>query len=391
MVGDVKSERRFVVDSHRRAKVSAKAARALLASMLVALAAIVAVSASARAEIRRDEFRVRSEAGIEIFVREVRDTDAAAAGRGKPPVILLHGARVPGIASFDLPVAGGSLAADLARAGCRVFVMDARGYGASTRMPAMDGPPGAGQPLVGSHEVVRDIAAVVEAVERRAGADKVALIGWATGGHWVGMYAALHPEEVSHLVIYNALYGVADTHPTLGRGSNLEAPGQPGRFNVAQYGAYRLNTGDGLLPSWDRAIPVEDKSAWRDPKVAEAYVEAALASDPTARTRNPPSFRAPSGAMQDSYYLATGRQLWDAASITADVLILRSDRDFWSRPEDVTTLRDHLVQAGEVRAVTLPDATHHVHLDRPERGRARFLSEVTAFLAQPQGTTGSAP
>ena len=45
---------------------------------------------------------------------------------------MAHGARVPGIASFDLPVANGSLAADLAqRSGRPIYVMDARGYGVS--------------------------------------------------------------------------------------------------------------------------------------------------------------------------------------------------------------------------------------------------------------------
>jgi hypothetical protein len=32
--------------------------------------------------------------------------------------------------------------------------------------------------------------------------------------------------------------------------------------------------------------------------------------------------------------------------------------------------------------VTIPDGTHHLFIDRPERGRDRFLDEVTAFLAE---------
>jgi pimeloyl-ACP methyl ester carboxylesterase len=62
------------------------------------------------------------------------------------------------------------------------------------------------------------------------------------------------------------------------------------------------------------------------------------------------------------------------------VLIIRSERDFWSRPEDVELLRDHSVHALDVRSVVLPQATHYVHLDRPEAGRARFLEEVRTFL-----------
>ncbi|MFI7062963.1 alpha/beta fold hydrolase [Kribbella sp. NPDC050124] len=104
-------------------------------------------------------------------------------------------------------------------------------------------------------------------------------------------------------------------------------------------------------------------------------------SDPTSSTRTPASFRAPSGAMEDSFYLATGRQLWDASLITARTLILRSEYDFWSRPGDVALLTDHLVHAKTVRSVRLAEATHYAHLDRAERGRAQFLTEVRSFLA----------
>ena len=343
----------------------------------VAVVAMALATGSVQAEIARHDFNVESEPAIQLQVRAVADPRAAA---GKPPVILLHGARVPGVASFDLPVDGGSLAADLARAGHRVFVMDARGYGGSTRI-GQDGPRH-GAPLVNSNEVVRDIHAVVGAVKERTAMPQVALLGWATGGHWAGMYASLYPDAVSHLVIYNALYGAHDGHEYLGRGSSMSDPDDPDRFNTERFGAYRLNTAASLLPSWDRAIPLEDKAAWRDPKVAAAYQQAALASDPTAQGRNPPSFRAPSGAMEDSFYLATGRQLWDAASITARVLVIRSGNDFWSRPEDMAALQGHLVNAAGVTVVTIPNATHHVHLDRGERGRDAFLAAVTAFLSR---------
>ncbi|WP_346293720.1 alpha/beta hydrolase [Sphaerothrix gracilis] len=346
----------------------------LCTAVSLAIAAIPV--GSAQAEIQRQDFNVQSEPGIELHVREVWDS---ADTDSKPPIILIHGARVPGIASFDLPVVGGSLAADLAQAGHRVFVMNVRGYGSSTRL-GQDGSR-EGEPLVNSNEVVRDIGAVVQAIAERTANSDVALLGWATGGHWAGMYASLHPETVSHLIMYNALYGAHEGHENLGRGSSLSAPNDANRFNTARFGAYRLNTADSLLPSWDRAIPVEDKAEWRDPEVAEAYQRVALASDPTSESRNPPSFRAPSGAMEDSFYLALGRQLWDAATITARVLIIRSENDFWSRPEDVTTLQAHLVNAVEVEAVKLQGATHHVHLDRGEKGRDAFLETVTRFLA----------
>jgi pimeloyl-ACP methyl ester carboxylesterase len=86
--------------------------------------------------------------------------------------------------------------------------------------------------------------------------------------------------------------------------------------------------------------------------------------------------------LEDSYYLASGRQLWDASLVRAPTLILSSERDFWARPEDRASLAAHLVGAPRVRVVVLPDATHFVHLDRPERGRERFLREVLTFLGE---------
>ncbi|MBZ4417422.1 alpha/beta fold hydrolase [Myxococcus sp. RHSTA-1-4] len=338
------------------------------------------LAADAGAAVTRGDFRVPAEPGIELSVREVRDTGKQVPGL--PPVILLHGGRVPGRASFDLPVEGGSLAADLARAGHAVYVMDARGYGGSTRPKAMSGP-AAGRPLVTSHEVVRDVHAVVGWVKKRTRRPQVAILGWATGGHWAGMYASLHPEEVSHLVALNTLYAGSTEHKMLGHGTEYEDPKRPGRFNAEAVEAYRWSTSASLVGGWDRSIPMEDKAQWRFPAVAEAYQREALASDPMSASRTPPALRAPSGALEDSFYLAIGRQLWDAASITSRVLILRAEKDFWSRPEDVTRLQAHLAHAAEVKAVTIPEATHFVHLDRPERGRGLFLEEVTRFLATP--------
>ncbi|MGC7097399.1 alpha/beta fold hydrolase [Amycolatopsis lurida] len=349
---------------------------AAAAAVLLAVAPLLAAAepdGGAHRLVRKD-VQVPGPGGYSIGVREVR---AEFGARGRP-VLLVHGARVPGVASFDLPVDGGSLAGDLARAGHRVYIVDARGYGASTRPAEMSRPPGESLPLVTGEQVVRDIATVVDWL----GEPAVDLLGWATGGHWAAWYASTHPARVSRLIIYNSLYGAVGEHPTLGHGSPYEDPNRPGEFNDA-LGGYRLSTAAELLPSWDNGIPVEDKSEWRDPQVAAAYQRAALASDPTSGDREPPSFRAPYGAMKDSFFLATGRQLWDAHAITARTLVLRSEYDFWSRPEDVPTLTQDLTSAAAVRAVPLRQATHYAHLDRTHRGRGQFLAEVHTWFTSP--------
>ncbi|TIU24609.1 MAG: alpha/beta hydrolase, partial [Mesorhizobium sp.] len=96
-----------------------------------------------------------------------------------------------------------------------------------------------------------------------------------------------------------------------------------------------------------------------------------------APTRQPPSFRSPSGAMADSFELAFGRRQWSAAALTMPVLVIRSGRDFWSRPEDAKTIVD---EAPKAERLDIPDATHFVHLDREAAGRGVFLDAVKRFL-----------
>lgn len=326
----------------------------------------------------REDFAVPGEAGITLFVRAVTSPEPPA--NPGTPILLIHGARVPGLASFDLPVPGGSLAADLAAAGHPAYIMDVRGYGSSTRPAAMDDPPTANPPLVRTAEAARDIAAVASWIATRHDNQPVAALGWATGGQWLGYCATVHPAHLGRIILFNALYGSHPEHPSLGWGSSLEDADRPGQFDRTGTGAYRFNPASSLLPGWNSSIPDDDKEAWRDPAIAAAYQAATVASDFTSATRTPPSFRAPSGALEDSFYLATGRQLWDASLLRTPTLSIRSEFDFWSRPEDPQFLAEHAIDA-PVRVVTLPGATHFAHLDRPAHGRDAFLRAVLSFLS----------
>ena len=138
---------------------------------------------------------------------------------------------------------------------------------------------------------------------------RIALVGWATGGHWAGMYAAKHPEAVDRLVMLNTLYG---TRAPWSLNDALED--SPGRFS-AKIGAYGLRDARSLIGRWESSIPDANKDAWRDPRVSEAYVAAAMASDPTSREREPPTVRVPSGPLRDSHAVASGVMMWVATAI----------------------------------------------------------------------------
>jgi pimeloyl-ACP methyl ester carboxylesterase len=343
----------------------------------IALAALIATGAAgAQPTVQRHDFFIASDPGVRLFVREV----TASRSSSHVTILLIHGARIPGIASFDLPVPGGSLAADLATRGLDVYVLDVRGYGRSSRPAEMDAPPSAHPPLVRSNEAVRDISAAVDWISHREHVTAVALFGWAAGAQWAGYYASLYPEKVSALILLNALYRGDAAQPLVGHGSDLEDPAHAGRYSEGGCGAYRWNTADSLTRGWERNIPIADKDQWRDPAVAQALIQQSLASDPESTSQHLAAFRSPCGALEDSFYLATGHELWDATLITAPTLILVSERDFWSRPIDRENLVGDLVHAKRVKLVILPNATHFVPLDRPERGRNQLIEETTAFV-----------
>jgi pimeloyl-ACP methyl ester carboxylesterase len=250
----------------------------------------------------------------------------------------------------------------------------------------MSRPPGESRPLSRSFEVVRDLDAVVRTVLARTGARHVTLLGWATGGLWAGQYASLWPERVGHLVLLNALYGGSAVHPMFGPGSSLADAAHPDRLSP-DLGGYARADAASLLRPWDRSVGT-DPSARRAPAIAEADVREALASDPEAGRTAPPSLRIPLGALEDSFFQASGRRLYDARSITAAVLLVRGGADFWSRPEDVQAFVHDAVRARSVQILAVPGGTQFLHLERPDAGRTALLERVTELLRGPPRGAG---
>jgi len=320
---------------------------------------------SGAAEIQRTDHLLQSAAEVRIHIRKVVRAGSPMSGRCGAPVLLVHGGSPAGSVIFDLDVPGYSLAEDLAAAGHAAYIVDIRGWGRSTAPPSS----------VPSLEALEDIEAAVDWVRADARCDRIALLGHATGGHWVGMYTARHPQKVSRLVMVNSMYGVAAPWPLA---AGFEDPRAPGRFDESA-GMYRFADAGGLLGGWDRSIPADDKTLWRDARVAEAYVAQGLASDPTSSSRTPPSVRIPGAFRREHYEMARGRKFWEARDIKVPTLYVRGARDHWSRPEDLVALQRELTGAPG-RFVTIPDATHFVFLDRPERGRVAFLRLVLDFL-----------
>ncbi|MBO9154428.1 alpha/beta fold hydrolase [Chitinophaga sp. GCM10012297] len=314
--------------------------------------------------IHREDFRIASDPGVQIFVREIKTRKRSK----RPPILLLHGGGGGGIASFDLPIAGGSLAEDLAKEGQHVFIMDARGWETSTR-PDYDTLK-RWMIAASSIEVSHDIDAVVDFIRERTKAKQVALFGWATGGQWMGYYACIYPNRVSSLMMLNSLYNEkapwAYTIP-------FRSPLDTSQFDYASTPVLRRAGKQQLLDNWDKSIPVEDKSLWRDPAIAELYAKTAVGFYEDSILSVPGGYRA------EAFYTAQGRGQWHAKEIRVPVLYIRGAHDNWSRPQDLLALQLRLENAPKKLFITLPDGSHNVQLDRPEKGRARLIQEIVAF------------
>jgi len=348
-----------------------------MATLLCALALL----AAPEVRIVKSDYSINAvDPGIKLFVREKR-ADGAKATEDNV-VLFVHGATFPSTPDFDLQYKDYSWADWMVRHGYVVYMFDKRNYGFSTREKAMDEPAAANRPVSRSFLVIRDIGAVVDHIRSKEGVQRVTLIGWSWGAMTAGYFTSLHSEKVKKLVLYAPLYD-NPLHTNLGAGSGLQNKRLPLEFNYAM-GAYRLGSAEANSKRWDGEIPVQDKSEYREQGVQDAFNAAALATDPTSNTRNPPSLRAPNGVLEDSFYQATGRRLWHAANIYLPTLVIAGEDDTWSFPQDREGLIRDLVNAPEKKHVTIAHATHFVLF---EKQRFHFFEEIDSFL---RGTAAAA-
>jgi pimeloyl-ACP methyl ester carboxylesterase len=355
----------------------------VLNMMTIAAAAWLVVTLGAHAASAQETRIVKTDAyidaldpGIRLFVRE-KMQEGNTQFTNENIVLFLHGATGPSTCDFDLGYKDYSWADWLVKRGYIVWMGDYRNYGYSTREKAMDEPTGTNQPVTRSYQALRDIEAMVNHIKLTRGVQRVTLIGWSWGAMLAGYYGSLHSENLNKLVLFAPLYNFND-HTNLGPGSALQNKRKPYEFNFA-LGAYRVASEAANTTRWNGEIPVENKDEYREAAVPAAFWAECLATDPSSHTRNPPSLRAPNGVLEDSFYQATGRPLWNASSIYVPTLIVAGAYDTWSYPEDREGLMRDLVHAPVKRNVLIPDATHFVLF---EKNQLRFFEEVLKFLKQ---------
>ena len=300
--------------------------------------------------------------GVSLYVREKHP---AGMTRFTPERTLLfvHGATYPAETAFDLTLDGFSWMDFIARRGFDVYLLDVRGYGRSTRPPAMDAPPGDNPPFASTEDARADVAAVAAYIRARRGIERLCLLGWSWGCATMGSFAAAYPETVERLVLF-APGWVRD-------GASAADPG-------GELGAWRGVTREAALARWLNGVPDDEREGLIPPGWFDAWADATFATDPVGAAMQPPVLRAPNGVVRDSRtFWSAGRALYDPAGITAPTMIAVGEWDRDTPPALGLTLFSLLKNARQKRFVLLGSATHTALL---ERHRLALFEQVQLFL-----------
>lgn len=108
--------------------------------MLAVLGLIVLASAALADEpkLETESYLIPSaDRGIQLYIRN-KHAAGVTSFAGDKILLYVHGATYPSETAFDLPLNGRSMMDYIAQQGFDVYLVDVRGYGASTRPPEMD-------------------------------------------------------------------------------------------------------------------------------------------------------------------------------------------------------------------------------------------------------------
>ena len=337
-----------------------------LAALLVAcalLAGCVTNGKQTSAELAMEEFRVPSDPGIQIYVRNKRPADMTQFS-GNRIVLFVHGATYPSETAFDLRLNGVSWMDYIARHGYDVYLLDVRGYGQSTRPAQMDRPAQENPPFATTEDAVRDVAAVVEFIRKRRGVDKINLIGWSWGTRIMQWYTSMNSDKVDKLVLYAPGW--------IRKTASLVQSG-PGPL-----AAYRTVRMDQAKQRWLTGVSKDKQADLIPAGWFEAWAQATLASDPVGARQNPPVIRAPNGVVLD------GQRYWDKGvipykveDIRVPVLLIKAEWDQDTPAYMAQELFAKLVNAPYKRYIELGEGTHTIIM---EKNRMNLFREVQLFL-----------
>jgi pimeloyl-ACP methyl ester carboxylesterase len=333
-----------------------------LAAML--LWACLGAAAAQTPQLQTESYLIHSaDPGIDLYIRNKHPAGVTDYAPGHI-LLYVHGATYPSETAFDLELNGLSMMDYIAEQGWDVYLVDVRGYGRSTRPPAMDAPAAEGQPFATTADAVRDVGAAVEHILQRRHVTRLNLMGWSWGTATMGAYTAAHNDKVARLVLYAPMW-LFDSPPLIGGDDKL--------------GAYRTVTREAAKQRWLKGVPADKQADLIPPGWFEQWADATWATDPTAAKTG--LLRAPNGVVADvrAYWMA-GKPYYDPSDIRVPTLIVHAEWD-----ADLPSYMSHayfakLTHAPYKRFVELGEGTHTIIM---EKNRMQFFSEVMAFLEEP--------
>ena len=318
---------------------------------------------SAPSALTMEEFRVASDPGIQIYVRNKYPTGMKQFSSEKT-VVFVHGATYPAETAFDLPLDGMSWMDYIAQQGYDVYLLDVRGYGQSTRPAQMDRPAAENPPFAGTEEAMRDVDAVVEFVKKRRNIAKTNLLAWSWGTAIMQWYTSLNSHKVEKLALYAPVW--------IRQTASLVQTG-PGPIP-----AYRSVNMAQAKARWLTGVPEAKKADLIPAGWFEAWATATIASDPVGAQQNPSVLRAPNGVVADGLkYWGNGVIPWKAEDIKVPVLLIKAEWDQDTPAYMAQNLLPKLTGAPYKRYVELGEGTHTIVM---EKNRMNLFREVQLFL-----------
>ncbi|GJD99784.1 alpha/beta hydrolase [Methylobacterium isbiliense] len=303
------------------------------------------------------------EPGLSLYVRNKRPADMTSF-RPERTVLFVHGSTYPAETAFDLPLGGQSWMEYIAARGYDVYLVDVRGYGRSTRPPAMAERPEANPPIARTETAAKDVGSAVEAILKRRNIERLSLIGWSWGTTIMATYTTQNPGKVERLVLYAPQW--LRTTPSLVQTGPGPIP------------AYRTVRKDQARERWLNGVPEDKKAGLIPAGWFEQWADATWASDPESAKSDPPLLRAPNGTVADTAeFWNAGKPVYDPARITVPVLLVAAEWDRDTPASMRQTLFPLLVNAPTKRMVELGEGTHTIVM---ERNRLDLFRAVQAFL-----------
>ena len=325
----------------------------------VTLAWLASAPAHAQRIIAETFMTPTADPGIQLYVRNKR-----LEGHDRFPdervVLFVHGATYPSETVFDIDLPGGSWADLVARKGYDVYLVDVRGYGGSTRPPAMDAPPADNPALAMTVDAVNDVGSAVEFILKRQGISKLNLVGWSWGTAIMAGYTTAHNEKVNKLALYAPLWMLKAPPPFSGSG------------------AYRTASRDTVRERGVRGIPTQRVEEISPTGWFDKWWQATLATDPVGAKQSPPVIRAPNGVLKDiADYWGVGKATWDPEKIRVPTLLILAEWDQDTPLYMAQEMFSKLVNAPYKRHVVIGEGTHTVAL---EKNRMHLINQIQSFL-----------